>query len=517
MGTKTVESSIVNVTVYRKGVYVTRRVRLSLGEGKNIVEVEKLPGTIDPDSVQVGVDKDVVCQQVSYDRNKNEFRVDETADLLTTEIDEKIRTTRDKINIIDLRLEMLKKAEIKYDMAGGIGAIEEFNKYNGEQIAMMISERSDLDCELNKLVKKKEEEKNQKTKSIWKSLPGTIYMELSSASDHETEIEIQYFDQAASWRPHYDIRREDGSSTIAFILKGNIIQSTGEDWIDVPMCISTGDYSQKRYRGELTEWRLGAPAFSANVPKPLMASGRRDMVFQSANNLDATMCMMAPSPVSQNTAELPVEVTFNQGNVNSAVIDNQNSIIYELPERCTVNDRSGNETVFINSTEIECVVADFTTPKLDCSAFMVARVTDYSKYNFLNCGANVFLNNRFVGKTVINPEGTDNTMLISLGPDEKVEIKRIALKQHTSKSFIGSTTNQEYEYAIKMNNRKSEPVVLNVTDQIPVSYDARYTVEVTNLSKGELDYTTGKVKWNIEIGAGEEQEIRLAFKVVTKK
>lgn len=512
------DSSIVNATVYRKGAFVTRRANVLLKEGKNTVEIEKLSRSIDSDSIQIGVDEKVVCQQVSYDSMKNGHRIDESADFTVTEIDERIRSIKNKIEILDLRIEVIRKMDVKYDISKGIEAIDVFNNYNCEQITVLINEQSELNLELNTLEKKKEEEKNQQTESVWKRLPATIFIELMSDTEHEAEIEIQYYDRLAEWYPHYDIRLEDSKENIEFILKGNISQNTGEDWDNIPMCVSTGNYSQKRYKGELAEWRIGTQHIEHRSGSLQMVSSQMEYEDDYDDcEEDGIKKINIPDFLKKAPSSDAAAPKYACRMPESDIIDNQNSIMYTLPENCSVSNGKGSDTVFINSMEIKCDIADFTIPKLDCSAFMVAKISDFSKYNFIKCGANVFFNNRFVGKTKINPEEVDNSMLVSLGPDHKVDIKRITEKQLSSKSFIGATRTMEYEFVIKINNRKKIPVSLNVTDQIPVSDDAKITVEVINLSKGTLDDKTGKVTWTVDLPPEEEKELRLAFKIVTRK
>lgn len=180
------------------------------------------------------------------------------------------------------------------------------------------------------------------------------------------------------------------------------------------------------------------------------------------------------------------------------------SIIYKLAERCTVLNGKGSGTVTVIAYEIEFKLDIYTTPKVDSTAFMVAKVHNYIKYSFFKCNANVFLNNRFIGTTLINPVSDDGTMIVSLGPDNKIQVRRVPEKQLSSKSFIGGTNTKEELYAIKIINGKPVPAHIIVVDQLPVSTHAKVMVERTTLSGGVVEDATGKVTWEIDINPNEE-------------
>lgn len=527
---KGIISKIKDITVYRGGAFITRTAKVNLNKGRNAIVLDKLSATIKHDSIQIGVAQSVSCLQVSYVPDQNKYTVDTRVDIVDTEVDEKIREIQKKLKVIELQLELVKAIDVKFNINDGIDKIQRYTEYSASKMEELLSEEAKLRKEMEVLEKKKKAETSIKTSGIWKILPGVIKLELESDEEQETEIELQYFDISADWTPHYDIRLDDTKKTVSFVLKGNIAQTTGESWMDASISVSTGKFSQRRYKGELPVWRVNHTRMMDRFFGSIKLSEDMDddCFYDEADeeeSCEEIKKLSVPgflAPVGATRSAISSRVagpsaSYETDTSDNTIIDNQNSVIYKLADKCTVLNAKGSGTVTVINHEIPCIIDIYTTPKLDCSAFMVAKVKDYAKYSFIKCNANIFFNNRFVGQTLIDPVGDDGIMLVSLGQDNKILVKRIVEKQLSSKSFIGGTQVKEELYSIKVANKKPIPAHLIIVDQIPVSSDAKVTVETTTLSKGIVEDTTGKVTWEIDLNPDEEVDLRLGFKIITKR
>jgi hypothetical protein len=75
-------------------------------------------------------------------------------------------------------------------------------------------------------------------------------------------------------------------------------------------------------------------------------------------------------------------------------------------------------------------------------------------------------------------------------------------KQHTTKAYV-----------ISIQNNKKQAIELIIEDQVPISQNGEIEVEVEELSGGELDATTGRVKWKITLAPGASIKKQLRFNV----
>ncbi|MFU1923083.1 mucoidy inhibitor MuiA family protein, partial [Klebsiella pneumoniae] len=66
----------------------------------------------------------------------------------------------------------------------------------------------------------------------------------------QVEVKLDYTLRDASWQPTYDARLRDGAKTIELTYQGLVRQSSGEDWTDVDLTLSTA-----------------RPALGGNVPR----------------------------------------------------------------------------------------------------------------------------------------------------------------------------------------------------------------------------------------------------------
>ena len=80
----------------------------------------------------------------------------------------------------------------------------------------------------------------------------------------------------------------------------------------------------------------------------------------------------------------------------------------------------------------------YCVPKIDKDAFLIANIVDWEKYNLLEGEANVFFEDTYVGKTLMDVRYASDTLEISLGRDKKVSVNREKIKDFTNKQFIGN-------------------------------------------------------------------------------
>jgi len=102
---------------------------------------------------------------------------------------------------------------------------------------------------------------------------------------------------------------------------------------------------------------------------------------------------------------------------------------------------------------------------------------------------------------------------VSLGEEESVRGMRIEKTKKASQAMLKNTQSTEYLFEIKVRNGKNQALLLSVKDQIPVSRDKTITVDVLNLSHGELEEATGLIKWQLSLAPGETRTLQLAYRV----
>ena len=154
-----------------------------------------------------------------------------------------------------------------------------------------------------------------------------------------------------------------------------------------------------------------------------------------------------------------------------------------------------------------------STPKIDKDAFLMAEATDWAKLNLLEGEANIYFENTFVGKSILSPREAGDTLRFSMGRDRGIRIERTKESDYSARRAIGSNQTQTVGWKLTVRNTRTEPVVLMLTDQLPVSRNNAITVTEEELSGGTLDKESGTVIWRLELKPGEQRELKLRYAV----
>lgn len=229
--------------------------------------------------------------------------------------------------------------------------------------------------------------------------------------------------------------------------------------------------------------------------------------------------MLAGAAIPRNDSKMRVtEVDFAEFDTESAVMDveqtqNQLGYEFEIKQPYTVASDGKSVTAEIGRFDLPAAYTYQSTPKIDKDAFLVAEATDWEKLNLLQGEANVYFENTFVGKSILDPNQTSDTLRFSMGRDRNIRIERTKENDYSSRRAIGSNQTQTTGWKFVVRNTRTEPVVLTLADQLPVSRNSAINVTAEELSGGQLDKESGIVTWKMELKPGEQRELRLRYAV----
>jgi hypothetical protein len=189
------------------------------------------------------------------------------------------------------------------------------------------------------------------------------------------------------------------------------------------------------------------------------------------------------------------------------------SVEFEIKTPYTIGSDNKNMTVEIDDLFIDAIYEYYSAPKVDKDAFLMASITNLNKYNFLDGEANVFFENTFVGKSLLNVTQASDTLKLSLGRDKNVIIKREKTKDYLKKQFLGNKKEETRAWLISIKNNKKQPININFSDQVPVSTNEEIEVLVENTTGGFINKTTGEINWSIKLEPSDKKEYELKYKI----
>ena len=216
----------------------------------------------------------------------------------------------------------------------------------------------------------------------------------------------------------------------------------------------------------------------------------------------ALLAYDAPERKIRGTSTIPMQQVENQTTVDFAI---------DVPY--TIKSDNKSYAVTMVNYNLPASYQYYSVPKIEKEAFLLAAVKDWEQYNLLEGEANIFFENTFVGKTVLDVRYASDTLDISLGRDKNVTINREKITDFSSRKFVGTRKEESRAWKITVKNNKSEAINMLLLDQVPVSIRDEIKVEIDEVSGGKHNAQTGEVKWEIKLNAGEERVFTLKYVV----
>jgi uncharacterized protein (TIGR02231 family) len=500
-------SKITQVTIYRQQARETRTSTVTIPVGNTDVVLSGIATSMIDQSLQVGVKGDATLLSATV--RTNHFTLSDISPN-----DAKIERLRDSIDFIRVKLSWLQEERGIHN--GELNLVTQLLQPNNSKegykpadlsaMADIYRERfSDLkkklfdigqkEIELNKRITKFQNQINDMAPKA-KAPVKEIVLSFSSETGGTLTLRTSYLVTSASWEPMYDLHVANTSQPVHLNYRAKIAQSTGVDWKDVELTLSTGN-----------------PSLNNN--RPIMSPVYVDYVQYRVQNNEGYYQYGAAS----NSMNMPMinDKKLEEPKV-PVVIETESEIQVEFAIDARQNIPSdGKEHVCsLKTHDIPAIYRYHVVPKLDNGAFLLAKITDYGKYNLLPGTANVFYGETFIGAVAINPTITSDTLLISLGRDERIVVKRSRSTEKCSTKLFSGKKKETYAYDITIRNNKSTGIDIEVLDQIPLT--RRKEIEVEMIDSDGANYTEkiGKVIWNFKLKPNDTKILHLVYSVELK-
>ncbi len=199
--------------------------------------------------------------------------------------------------------------------------------------------------------------------------------------------------------------------------------------------------------------------------------------------------------------------------VTTTVVENQTTVEIEVETPYSIAATGEKLLVDLKKYAIKADYHYYAIPKLEKDVFLTALVTNWDQYNLLEGEANLYFEDAYVGRSILDAKSLQDTLTISLGRDKSIVVEREKIEQFSRTRSIGSNTVETRDFKITVRNKKSQPIQLTLFDQIPVSVINDITVSATELSNGQLAPETGKISWELTINSQQQKDITLQYEV----
>jgi uncharacterized protein (TIGR02231 family) len=495
-------SSLEAVTVYRTGAELNHTAKVNLPSGTSEIVLGNISNTIDQNSVQISTPVNVTVLSITFVRD---YLKNENKSPAYLKVEDSLNFAKKELNAILIKkvvdenlLTLLDKNQVVGGTAGANVAelMKMAEYYKAKQLELRNSIYAFLLSEQKQQTKisKLQNQLNELSESLNGSKGQLVLQVVSNSALTGAVFTFSYLTTNASWTPFYDLRGESIATPLKIVYKANVMQNTGIDWKKVKLSLSTGMPTQNGTAPILSAWflRFGTPDDYTRNMAVMNAVGRVETRAPSAN------AQAASTVNDQNLA------TQSNNTLNT-------SFDIEIPYDIASNYKP--HSVILNTYNQPVNYKYYSVPKLDKDVFLLAEITDYGKLNLLPGDANIIFENTYVGKSIINPNATTDTLNLSMGRDKNIIVKREKVVEQNAIKAMGGSKKQTFTYEITLRNNKKDAVNLLLKDQYPVTTDKNIEVELIRSDGAAVNPETGVLTWKLTLQPGVTQKVRISYAV----
>jgi uncharacterized protein (TIGR02231 family) len=509
---KIIESKITSVTVFLNRAQITREAKTRIEAGKSILRLKGLTSQLDQQSIQVSGKGNFTILGISHEQNYlTELNTPRSLASLRDSID----LTQRQIVLQNSQKEILNREEqmlLANQKIGGnnqnltAAELKAMADFFRARLSDIINARMKHDQQIKRLNEKlgKLQRQFNEENEMYSRNTSDVLISVSADAVVNTELAVNYVVNNAGWFAIYDLRAINTKSPVQLNYKANVFQSTGEEWKNVRLKLSTANPSLGGLKPDLATWYLdfyrpqtrGYSQLQGRAPGVQIESKRKTEDRDEEELQEVVMA--APAETASQY------VSTIQTSLNTE---------FDISLPYTVSSSNKPTLVEIRNHELKADYNYATAPKLDNDAFLIARATGWEDFSLLPGEANVFFEGTFVGKSFIDPNSIKDTLNVSLGRDKRIVVKREKLKDFSSRKLIGSNQRETRAFEISIRNTKTEAVKITVEDQVPISQNSQIEVAVSDVGGAKYNKDTGKLVWELTLQPNETKKVVYKFEV----
>lgn len=500
-------AKVKSATVYFNSAEISQTTSATLPKGTSEIVVKNVADYLIENTVQIGAPSNVTVLSVQFTNNYiSEYEIDENSPA--------IKKVRDSITLVEKEIkknnnskiaetktiELLDKNQQVYGVNSGLSVAElakmvDYYKSKRNEISNTIDVLDEKAKKLTETLTRLKNKLEINTQKEEKTSKGKLILQIMNETAGNVDFSINYLTNNAFWKPFYDLRANSVSEPIEMMYKAQVAQSTGIDWKQVKLTLSSGNPNQNNQAPILNAWFL-------------RYGNQKDY------GSDVTFTNKLQGEVAGIQVEKSVRIQgYSSISNNTTIQENQLNISFDIDIPYDILSNGKAHSVALKEINLPASYKYYAAPRVEKEAFLLAEISDYSKYNLLPGEANIIFEGLYVGKTYINPNQTSDTLNLSMGRDKKISIKREKVVDKSGTKFLSSKKEQTFTYDITIRNNKKEGIQLMLKDQYPLSTDKEVEIELKESDGAKVNSETGILTWDLNLKPNETKKIRISYKV----
>lgn len=538
-------SAVARATVYPGAAAVTREAAFAAPLGAHEIVIEDLPLRIEPDSLRVeGAGS--AAFEITGIAYRRKTRLPEPLPVAEREaLEAEIRSLewrrRQQKDLADAALERrrymeaFRKATLQPGPAlpyaeGAAGAPRFLDNVEGWAEAWGVIARETVNANEDlAAAERRMEELDDELEELRKQLADTerpgpprsvLTVSIDSAVPVSGALEITYLTREASWSPLYDLRldREGDGRRLTVERRAEVRQSTGEDWSNVALALSTA-----RPSGRLAAQK---PPIHAAYIRPenqggiagTLSMGDRayDGVAEKAQSGGEYMRNLLPAQEALTEADAPAPAPVRAEQPSALTRYDGATVVFEIETPLSLPGDGEVRQAFIGETAIDTETMVRATPVLDETAYLYA-VYENAEAPLLPGRASLYRDGAYLGQHPLEYVAPGEKSALPFGPLESVVVKRSVKERLSGEEGVFTTSNtQRSRFVLTAENLGSETRTVTIFDALPYTETEEIEIDlVTSLppTERDVDGRRGALAWTFSLAPGQEKVVQFGYDI----
>jgi len=525
-GGSDVVSRIDAVTIYPDAAIVTRLAEVDAPAGDSVLTFRNLPLGLDPDSLRVEGAAITALTIGSVETHVAPTEAQSGDDALATKIAD-LRQQRAAIQTTIDALQGKRAMIVRFSQSGPEKLSPDSKPFDvadwstawdavgtalakvGADLAPALDKARVLDDQIAALEAQRQAPRPQAAGRI-------VTVAVNAAAAARVSLSLSYRVADVGWTPLYDaaLKTDDPAGpTMTLTRRAAIAQSTGEDWSDVALTVSTArvaravdvvdlpgqriDFWQPEIN-ELSSARSAAKRAAAPADKPPLAA---------ASPAPPTFALDGSAPQTIAAQDAAAQL---QSSAYTAV--------FKAAGRVTLASDGSQKSFVLGRVVVQPTLSVKTAPSVDPVAYVEAHFVDVEDAPILPGQVALIRDGAFVGEGRISFVAPGDGVDLGFGGDDKVRVDRAPVnRKENEPTWYNQTKIETREFVTSVKNLHAFPVKVQVIDRTPVSENAAIVVELAPATTPPTDKQIGDRRgvmgWTLDLKPGEAKDVRLAYRM----
>jgi len=335
-------------------------------------------------------------------------------------------------------------------------------------------------------------------------------------------LRLSYLVQSASWAPSYELRLDETAQSVTVDYVAQVQQTSGEDWTDVTLTLSTATPALNAEIPLLTPMMIGLAGGAKQMrPQPTTAAAAQsysDITRSQSGALGAWHAAtqdraMANWELNRISAEAQsLELAATDETLRQAkglrALEEGLAVSYKVPSRMSLQSRKDTQMVQILSGKVKGKGFYEAIPLLTNYVYRGLEVINTTDQPWLAGPYMAYVDGEFVGRGELPMVAKGQDLRMGFGVDTQLRCWR-ELKDKSEEEKLGSKI-ETFTYVLHVDSYKDKPVAVRLIDRIPIAKGNEMETQVGKTSvplsidpayaQGQ-DKAKGVLRWDIEVPA----------------